>query len=735
LAIEPPNLIIVKYEGENLPMKTKIFALMGMLALLGTLVVGVVPVVADGPEGPPTEFPRNNMAPAGLDPMDLSVEMLGEEEIAIRKYAAEVGSAVASNASPIGEPAEVGDEFTFTVSDNGLGVDYDEEFVVLMEGEHGLILITKDAFDSFDGTYYHFANPVGDDSEPWLRSEDLLTDAQLAYLLDEFDNNMWPTNTSIYGEPLPRGEEGQKIWSLIFNIRDDAYYDPAATSYIAGYFSASESAENNKNIMHIDTYDWANRTGPDADRPFLYEGTFAHEFEHLIHFDIDPDEPSWVDEGLADLAGFLCGYGHSQSHLAYYMVYHPFTALTFWGSGLEDYGASYLFQLYLFEKFGGAPFVSTLVQEQANGIEGIEMTLAAFGYSETFDEIFDNWTVANYIDDTDKAGGKYGYETLEIGSIDTWGYTLPYALENFWWGPPAEASFAVSSAYYGDPQPYAAQYYSFSNSKAADVYIDGADFAGTLPNSGTYEWYSGAEAWAWRSFYQTFDIPAGGATLEFYTFYEIEGDWDYGYVEVYDQDTGEWYTLDAAGTVDYVAHGQDNPNTPVDREPTTYEAAGRWHGFTGNSGGWIPVSMDLTPFAGHAIDLYFTTWQDGAFTLQMMYVDDITIPEIGFADDVEAGEDGWASTGWYVTNGILDNGFGVVTIDTKWVPTARYPEPATNNAMTLHSLSTLVVDPATQMGMDRVSATSLASGRVKVSIVANHADHILSSSYDFAVVK
>jgi len=54
--------------------------------------------------------------------------------------------------------------------------------------------------------------------------------------------------------------------------------------------------------------------------------------------------------------------------------------------------------------------------------------------------------------------------------------------------------------------------------------------------------------------------------------------------------------------------------------------------------------MDLSPFAGHAIDLYFTTWQDGAFTLQMMYVDDIAIPEIGFFDDVEAGEDGWVST-------------------------------------------------------------------------------------------
>jgi hypothetical protein len=64
----------------------------------------------------------------------------------------------------------------------------------------------------------------------------------------------------------------------------------------------------------------------------------------------------------------------------------------------------------------------------------------------------------------------------------------------------------------------------------------------------------------------------------------------------------------------------------------------------------------------------------------MMYVDDISIPEIGFFDDVEVGEDGWTADGWYVTDGIQDNGLGVVTVDTKWVPTARYPEPAGNNA-------------------------------------------------------
>ena len=718
-------------------MNRKVLAVASIVALLGGLLVVITPTAADGP---PTEFPRNNVAPAGLDPMDLTPEDLGEKEVAIRKLAAQIGSAAASGADPYGEPATVGEEFVFTVSDDGLGFEYDETFVVLMDGTHGIILIEKAAYDNYDAATdeYVFPNPY----DCW-RTEDRISTAQLAYLLGEFDNTIYPTNTTVYGEPLPRGEEGQKTWILIFNIRDASYYDCTQTSYIAGYFSASESAENNKNIMHIDSYDWANRVGPDAARPYLYEGVFAHEFEHLIHFDQDPDEPSWVDEGLADMAMFLCGYGHSSGHVAYYMVYHPMVSLTFWGGGLEDYGASYLFQLYLYEQFGGAPFTSALVQEQANGIEGIEKTLAALGYRETFDEVFDAWTVANYLDDTEKAGGKYGYETLEMGTIDSWGYSIEYALSNLWWGPPSQAPFSVPSYWFLgiEPQPYTAHYFRFLNDKSATLWIDGHDFAGTTAHSGSYEWYSDAAAWAWRSFHQPFSIPATGATLSFWTFYEIEENWDYGYVEVHDLTDDTWTTLPGLNTVNTLPHPQDNPNTPDGREPADYcepdpDIPGAclstgWNAFTGYSEGWQQETMDLTPFAGHDIELYFRSWQDGAFTLQMMYVDDISIPEIGFFDDVESGEDSWSADGWYITDGIQSNGFGVFTVDTKWVPTEQYPEPAGSSAMTLHSTSRLTVDPETQYGTDRVSATPADSGRVKVSIVANHADHILTSGYVF----
>lgn len=684
----------------------------------------------------------------GLEPMDLTPEMLGEDEIAIRKKAAEVGSEIATGASPVGDPATIGEVFTVICSDAWLGIDYPQKFVVLLDGVHGIICIEKEAYDAYDtGTdEYVFSNPNG----CW-RPEDRISTIQLQYLLDEFDNVIYPTDTSIFGEPLPRGEEGQKTWILIFNIRDPSYYDCSYTWYYAGYFSASTSSEQNKNIMHIDSYDWENRIGPGElpHRAYLYEGVFAHEFEHLVHFDQDPDEPSWVDEGLADLAGFFCGYGHADGHIDYYLRRHWYTPLTFWGNNLEDYGASYLFQLYLFEHFGGAAFTSALVQEQANGIEGIENTLVAFGYSDTFDEIFDRWTIANYVDDTRKAEGKYGYYTLEIGGPDTRYHTIEYWMQLYhqlyidaygdWlqmW-PFYETPFVETHwqfVVYGDPLPYTAQYFRFNSAEEAEVWMDGQDVAGVSPYSGSYEWYSDAIAWAWRSFYQTFDIPAGGATLNFMTFFEIEWNWDYGYVEVYDHNTGEWSTLydpavvmyddyyDPYGMLDFVGHPQDNPNCPDGREPMDYEAAGTWYAFSGYSDGWLSVSMDLGAFADHTIDLYFTTWQDAAFTLQMMYIDDISIPEIGFFDDVEAGEDGWTTTGWYVSEGLYDNGWSTTVFDYK---AAKYG----NSAMTLHDVWTMIVDPTTQTGTMIVPATPYKSGRLSVAVCANHADHILANYY------
>ncbi len=175
------------------------------------------------------------------------------------------------------------------------------------------------------------------------------------------------------------------------------------------------------------------------------------------------------------------------------------------------------------------------------------------------------------------------------------------------------------------------------------------DQAAFPPHSGTHYWYSDGITWSWFRLNQTFTIPVTGATLNFWTYYEIEADYDYGYVEVHDLDADQWYTLNGTRTISTLPAQQDNPNTPSQFEPRAYFFMKRWHAFTGVSGPMYEETMDLTPFADHTIELYFTYWTDGFELEHGWYVDDIAIPEIGFFDDVESGPTGWTYNGWDIT--------------------------------------------------------------------------------------
>jgi hypothetical protein len=181
-------------------------------------------------------------------------------------------------------------------------------------------------------------------------------------------------------------------------------------------------------------------------------------------------------------------------------------------------------------------------------------------------------------------------------------------------------------------------------------FIQVYDQAQFPPHSGTHYWYSDGVPWSWFRLTQTFAIPETGATLNFWTYYEIEEDWDYGYVEVHDLDTGQWSTLPGLNTTSTPPPAvQNNPNCePFQFEPWYYDLMGKWNALTGFSGPMYEEEMNLTAFAGHTIELYFTYWTD-QYTLELgWFVDDIAIPELGFFDDVESGPTDWTYNGWSI---------------------------------------------------------------------------------------
>jgi hypothetical protein len=590
----------------------------------------------------------------------------------------------------------------------------------------------------------------------WITGQDLMN------VMHEFETNIYPNDILHFGNPADRpGPLGDyKIQILIFNIRDGLYYDPIGAGwFIAGYFWSFASEYNDANIFHMDTYQWWRRQGYREDplpyglspRSFEYEGTFAHEFQHLIHYDMDWDEYSWVNEGCSTLAEWICGYGVPYGHIGDYFFYFWDVSLVLWGTstftGLGHYGIVFLWTFYMYEHYGGADLIWALVNDEANGIEGWMNALAAMGVCRSFDRIFQDWAIANYIDDTSKCGGRYGYWGIDFPA-DSDGITLPMMVYlwnawNPWFDLYVEEYPNAGYAYpFGGTLPYTPNYIEFhsEDSMLLKAEFDGDDISGVLAVSGEYKWHSGGDAWAYFKLGQTFDIPVGGATLNFMNYFEIEADWDFGYVEVHDLTTDEWYTLAGLGTTDSIGYNYmtDNPNCPGDMadwgiEPTGYVDAGRWNAFTGSSHGWYPETMDLSAFAGHQIELSFVYWTD-PYTLEAgWYLDDIEIPELGFFDDVET-DAGWTATGmWHRNNVVIPNNF-----DVTMVTVHEYYNRDGTLRKTRYHMDRMRIDEDTEEGKDLFIL--LNCRRIQtytIMVVANQPgfEHTFAAGYEFTVDK
>lgn len=140
--------------------------------------------------------------------------------------------------------------------------------------------------------------------------------------------------------------------------------------------------------------------------------TLAHEFQHLIHYGYDHSEEPWVNEGCSGYAESVCGYaeGYGNAFLA-----ETDNSLTYFGGSgvlgtVADYDKTFLFITYLAEQFGGAETIRTLVSRPERGIVGMDRALEALGCTERFEDVFLDWTVANYLDDE----GRYGYRSVVL---------------------------------------------------------------------------------------------------------------------------------------------------------------------------------------------------------------------------------------------------------------------------------------------------------------------------------
>lgn len=181
----------------------------------------------------------------------------------------------------------------------------------------------------------------------------------------------------------------------------------------------------------------------------------AHEFQHMIHWKYDDNEMSWVNEGMAELAMWF--YGHPDNISSFNS--NPDNNLTVWDGTWADYIKTYLWSLYFFEQYGGHPAVYALVHEPLNSMAGFDAVLDQFGYTENTEDIFIDWAVANFLDDTSIADGRYGYSGDNLPNF----YALSYS------SYPVDATKTVKN--------WASDYYRFQDIPFPylEITFDGSD--------------------------------------------------------------------------------------------------------------------------------------------------------------------------------------------------------------------------------------------------------------------
>ena len=197
--------------------------------------------------------------------------------------------------------------------------------------------------------------------------------------------------------------------------------------------------------------------------------------------------------------------------------------------------------------------------------------------------------------------------------------------------------------------------------------------------AGPYDPHTGASfMWSqladegYKRLARTITVPAGGATLSFWTSYALELDFDYMIVEAHTVGQDNWTTLpDSNGHTSsdlsfdeacingwsstlgpepfihpFLAHYQTHNE---DGTCSSTGTTGSWNAANGSSGGWQQFEIDLSGFAGQQIEVSITILSDWAFQqFPGVFIDDIEVSTgegtTSFEDDADP-RDGWEVPG------------------------------------------------------------------------------------------
>ncbi len=304
---------------------------------------------------------------------------------------------------------------------------------LLFSGGLFIILSLPVLADELGETNYFFVDPSYDSKERSVISATLrrVSDRAYFYIEDNYWQNLSFSQQNLYFDYLRevarnfdritylsvRSVFGSEWKSGIDN--DDritillTHLKPIAGGYFNGKDERSKSQEpasNEREMFYI--------SAPQINSPLIHS-FLAHEFQHLINWNQKERihgiaEEIWLNELRSEYAPTAAGYDseYTNTNLERRVedfLIRPSDSLTEWAGDRYDYPSVNLLSHYLTEQFGEV-ILSYMIENNKVGINSIEQALTDMRFNLNFSQVFNNWAIADYLNDTSLSNGQYGYK-------------------------------------------------------------------------------------------------------------------------------------------------------------------------------------------------------------------------------------------------------------------------------------------------------------------------------------
>jgi hypothetical protein len=150
---------------------------------------------------------------------------------------------------------------------------------------------------------------------------------------------------------------------------------------------------------------------------------------------------------------------------------------------------------------------------------------------------------------------------------------------------------------------------------------------------------------------------SGPILLNYRTWYDLEEDYDYVFLEI-STDGENWRVI----------------RTPysTSEDPSGNSYGWAYNGLSGGDGQWIEESIDLSGYAGEVVQIRFEYITDDAYHGEGLLLDDVSIPAIDYFTDFENDDGGWINEGFVRIENSLPQTYRLALIYLGATPQVEY---------------------------------------------------------------